>query len=74
MFTQFQVIVQLCQYVEDGRRKCADYFPQGKSTKFGNVTVEQISQTQESPSNPHVKRTLFNVALRGNEPKEVSKE
>nr|CAD2143597.1 unnamed protein product [Meloidogyne enterolobii] len=62
------VIVQLCQYVEDGRRKCADYFPQGKSTKFGNVTVEQMSQTQESPSNPHVKRTLFNVALRGNEP------
>nr|CAD2135463.1 unnamed protein product [Meloidogyne enterolobii] len=66
------VIVQLCQYVEDGRRKCADYFPQGRSTKFGNVTVEQVSQTQESPSNPHVKRTLFNVALRADKPIEVA--
>ncbi|CAK5007765.1 unnamed protein product [Meloidogyne enterolobii] len=66
------VIVQLCQYVEDGRRKCADYFPQGKSTNYGNVTVERMSQTKESPSNPHVKRTLFNVALRGEKPMDVA--
>ncbi|CAK5010500.1 unnamed protein product [Meloidogyne enterolobii] len=66
------VIVQLCQYVEDGRRKCADYFPQGKSTNYGNVTVEQRGQTKESPSNPHVKRTLFNVALRGEKPMDVA--
>nr|CAD2176572.1 unnamed protein product [Meloidogyne enterolobii] len=31
-----------------------------------------MSQTQESPSNPHVKRTLFNVALRADKPIEVA--
>lgn len=38
---QVKAIVMLCDFEEDGQRKCANYFPAkpNQSVKFGDITV-----------------------------------
>uniref|UniRef100_A0A914L1B6 Tyrosine-protein phosphatase domain-containing protein n=1 Tax=Meloidogyne incognita TaxID=6306 RepID=A0A914L1B6_MELIC len=64
--------LQLCKNIEEGRRKCADYLPHGKSSDFGHATVARLGKTTATPTNPKLKRTSLSVTMTGRKPMAVT--